>query len=206
MFDLWQGNRAVVEIQFADYIYPAFDQVKCSPPYNQESDFSTAEFLIEFVIHRLLMKLQSSDTEVVTSSTVEVYTLSLTWHKYLFYSLGSFIIGLTIRAPYGAVGHGGHYHSQSPEAFFCHVPGIKVVIPRSPREAKGLLLSSIRDPNPVVFFEPKVLLFLSYTTNQPLFSSVNLEKLCSSFQWLYRQAVEEVPEHDYMIPLSQAEV
>nr|CAB3452030.1 unnamed protein product [Digitaria exilis] len=87
--------------------------------------------------------------------------------------------GLTIRTPYGAVGHGGHYHSQSPEAFFCHVPGLKVVIPRSPREAKGLLLSSIRDPNPVVFFEPK---------------------------WLYRLAVEEVPEEDYMLPLSQAEV
>ncbi|KAG8062241.1 hypothetical protein GUJ93_ZPchr0003g17183 [Zizania palustris] len=87
--------------------------------------------------------------------------------------------GLTIRSPYGAVGHGGHYHSQSPEAFFCHVPGLKVVIPRSPREAKGLLLASIRDPNPVVFFEPK---------------------------WLYRLAVEEVPEEDYMLPLSQAEV
>ncbi len=53
----------------------------------------------------------------------------------------------------GAVGHGGHYHSQSPEAFFTHVPGVKVVIPSSPREAKGLLLASIRDPNPVVFFE-----------------------------------------------------
>nr|KAJ0220866.1 hypothetical protein LSAT_V11C200068470 [Lactuca sativa] len=87
--------------------------------------------------------------------------------------------GLTIRTPYGAVGHGGHYHSQSPEAFFCHVPGLKVVIPRSPKEAKGLLLSSIREPNPVVFFEPK---------------------------WLYRLAVEEVPEGDYMLPLSEAEV
>ncbi|KAH1265842.1 2-oxoisovalerate dehydrogenase subunit beta 1, mitochondrial [Glycine soja] len=87
--------------------------------------------------------------------------------------------GLTVRAPYGAVGHGGHYHSQSPEAFFCHVPGIKVVIPRSPREAKGLLLSCVRDPNPIVFFEPK---------------------------WLYRLAVEEVPEDDYMLPLSEAEV
>ncbi|KAK7822254.1 2-oxoisovalerate dehydrogenase subunit beta 1 [Quercus suber] len=87
--------------------------------------------------------------------------------------------GLTIRTPYGAVGHGGHYHSQSPEAFFCHVPGIKVIIPRSPQQAKGLLLSCIRDPNPVVFFEPK---------------------------WLYRLAVEEVPEHDYMLPLSEAEV
>ncbi|KVI08370.1 Transketolase, C-terminal [Cynara cardunculus var. scolymus] len=87
--------------------------------------------------------------------------------------------GLTIRAPYGAVGHGGHYHSQSPEAFFCHVPGIKVVIPRSPKQAKGLLLSSIREPNPVVFFEPKVITFL-----------------CS----------KEVPEGDYTLPLSEAEV
>jgi len=94
------------------------------------------------------------------------------------FSYPSFL-GLTIRTPYGAVGHGGHYHSQSPEAFFCHVPGLKVVIPRSPREAKGLLLASIRDPNPVVFFEPK---------------------------WLYRLAVEEVPEEDYMLPLSEAEV
>ncbi|URE35605.1 Transketolase, C-terminal domain [Musa troglodytarum] len=87
--------------------------------------------------------------------------------------------GLTIRTPYGAVGHGGHYHSQSPESFFCHVPGLKVVIPRSPQQAKGLLLSCIRDPNPSIFFEPK---------------------------WLYRLAVEEVPEHDYMLPLSEAEV
>ncbi|XP_058105888.1 2-oxoisovalerate dehydrogenase subunit beta 1, mitochondrial isoform X2 [Magnolia sinica] len=87
--------------------------------------------------------------------------------------------GLTIRAPYGAIGHGGHYHSQSPEAFFCHVPGLKMVIPRSPLQAKGLLLACIRDPNPVIFFEPKR---------------------------LYQLAVEEVPEHDYMLPLSQAEV
>ncbi|XP_033139888.1 2-oxoisovalerate dehydrogenase subunit beta 1, mitochondrial-like, partial [Brassica rapa] len=90
---------------------------------------------------------------------------------FIFYGVKDLLL---IRAPYGAVGHGGHYHSQSPEAFFCHAPGIKVVI-----KAKGLLLSSIRDPSPVVFFEPK---------------------------WLYRQAVEEVPEHDYMIPLSEAEV
>ncbi|KAG6507963.1 hypothetical protein ZIOFF_033318 [Zingiber officinale] len=84
-----------------------------------------------------------------------------------------------VRSPYGAVGHGGHYHSQSPESFFCHVPGLKVVIPRSPRQAKGLLLSCIRDPNPVIFFEPKL---------------------------LYRLSVEEVPEDDYMLPLSEAEV
>uniref|UniRef100_M4EPY5 3-methyl-2-oxobutanoate dehydrogenase (2-methylpropanoyl-transferring) n=1 Tax=Brassica campestris TaxID=3711 RepID=M4EPY5_BRACM len=151
------GNRAVVEIQFADYIYPAFDQVKRVFP-TLEFDFSTAEFLI-----------RGFNSQIVNEAA-----------KFRYRSGNQFNCGgLTIRAPYGAVGHGGHYHSQSPEAFFCHVPGIKVVIPRSPREAKGLLLSSIRDPNPVVFFEPK---------------------------WLYRPAVEEVPEHDYMIPLSQAEV
>ncbi|KAL1368421.1 hypothetical protein HN51_022576 [Arachis hypogaea] len=126
------GNRAIAEIQFADYIFPAFDQI-----VNEAAKF----------------RYRSGNQ----------------------FNCG----GLTIRAPYGAVGHGGHYHSQSPEAFFCHVPGIKVVIPRSPREAKGLLLSCIRDPNPIVFFEPK---------------------------WLYRLAVEEVPEDDYMLPLSEAEV
>ncbi|KAF3650753.1 2-oxoisovalerate dehydrogenase subunit beta, mitochondrial [Capsicum baccatum] len=125
-------NRAIAEIQFADYIFPAFDQI-----VNEAAKF----------------RYRSGNQ----------------------FNCG----GLTIRAPYGAVGHGGHYHSQSPESFFCHVPGIKVVIPRSPQQAKGLLLSSIRDPNPVVFFEPKL---------------------------LYRMAVEEVPEDDYMLPLSEAEV
>lgn len=56
-----------------------------------------------------------------------------------------------------AVGHGGHYHSQSPEAYFAHTPGLKVVIPRSPIQTKGLLLASIRDKNPVIFIEPKIL-------------------------------------------------
>lgn len=65
--------------------------------------------------------------------------------------------GLTIRSPISAVGHGGCYHSQSPEAFFPHASGLKVVIPRSPIQAKGLLLASIRDRNPVLFFEPKIL-------------------------------------------------
>nr|CAD1819756.1 unnamed protein product [Ananas comosus var. bracteatus] len=125
-------NRAIAEIQFADYIYPAFDQI-----VNEAAKF----------------RYRSGNQ----------------------FNCG----GLTIRSPYGAVGHGGHYHSQSPESFFCHVPGLKVVIPRSPRQAKGLLLASIRDPNPVIFFEPK---------------------------WLYRLAVEEVPEEDYMLPLSEAEL
>lgn len=100
--------------------------------------------------------------------------------KYRYRSGGQFNVGgLTFRAPYGHVGHGGHYHSQSPEAYFAHTPGLKVVMCRSPAQAKGLLLSCIRDPNPCVFFEPKA---------------------------LYRAAVEEVPEGDYMIPLGQAEV
>ena len=87
--------------------------------------------------------------------------------------------GLTIRAPYGAVGHGGLYHSQSPEAYFAHTPGLKVVVPRSPRQAKGLLLACIRDPDPCIFLEPKA---------------------------LYRASREEVPEGDFTLPLGAAEV
>lgn len=64
--------------------------------------------------------------------------------------------GVTVRTPCGAVGHGGHYHSQSPEAYLAHTPGLVVVMPRSPRTAKGLLLSSIRSKDPVIFMEPKV--------------------------------------------------
>lgn len=115
--------------------------------------------------------------------------------KYRYRSGGQFNVGsLTFRTPYGsasclypplltppssAIGHGGLYHSQSPEAYFAHTPGLKVVVPSSPREAKGLLLASIRDPNPVVFFEPK---------------------------YLYRSAVEDVPVGDFEIPLSQARI
>jgi pyruvate/2-oxoglutarate/acetoin dehydrogenase E1 component len=64
--------------------------------------------------------------------------------------------GVTLRAPCGAVGHGGHYHSQSPEAYLAHTPGLVVVMPRGPKAAKGLLLSSIRSKDPVIFLEPKV--------------------------------------------------
>lgn len=126
------GRTAIAEIQFADYIFPAFDQL-----VNEAA-------------------------------------------KYRYRSGGQHSVGgLTVRAPYGAVGHGGHYHSQSPEAYFAHTPGLKVVMCRSPAQAKGLLLAAIRDPNPVVFFEPKA---------------------------LYRAAVEAVPEQDYEIPLGAAEV
>lgn len=126
------GATAIAEVQFADYIFPAFDQI-----VNEAA-------------------------------------------KYRYRSGNLFDCGsLTIRSPCGAVGHGALYHSQSPEAYFAHTPGVKVVVPRGPSQAKGLLLASIRDKNPVVFLEPKI---------------------------LYRQAVEEVPVGDYELPLSKAEV
>jgi len=126
------GGKPIAEIQFADYIYPAFDQL-----VNEAA-------------------------------------------KYRYRSGNEFNCGgLVVRSPYGAVGHGAHYHSQSPEAYFCHTAGLKVVIPATPIEAKGLLLASIRDPNPVIFFEPK---------------------------WLYRSLSEQVPLTDFEIPLGKAKV
>eukprot|EP00960_Hanusia_phi_P012965 379249-Hanusia_phi.AAC.2 len=127
-----EGSTAIAEIQFADYIFPAFDQI-----VNEAA-------------------------------------------KYRFRSGGQFDCGkLTIRTPYGAVGHGGLYHSQSPEAYFTHTPGLRVIVPRSPYQAKGLLLSSIRCPDPVIFFEPKA---------------------------LYRAAKEMVPVNDFEISLYHADV
>ncbi|XP_053958473.1 2-oxoisovalerate dehydrogenase subunit beta, mitochondrial [Anastrepha ludens] len=126
------GSTAIAEIQFADYIFPAFDQI-----VNEAA-------------------------------------------KCRYRSGGLFDCGsLTFRAPCGAVGHGALYHSQSPEAYFAHTPGLKVVVPRGPIKAKGLLLACIRDPNPCIVFEPKT---------------------------LYRAAVEEVPTGDYVSELGKAEV
>lgn len=126
------GHTAIAEIQFADYIFPAFDQI-----VNEAA-------------------------------------------KYRYRSGNQFDCGgLTIRAPYGAVGHGALYHSQSPEAYFTHTPGLKVVMPRDPIQAKGLLLSCIRDRNPCIFFEPKA---------------------------LYRASVADVPTGDYTIPLGLADI
>ena len=127
-----QGSVAVAEIQFADYIFPAFDQI-----VNEAAKF----------------RYRSGDE----------------------FNCG----GLTIRAPYGGGIDGGLYHSQSPEAYFCHTPGLKVVIPSNPYQAKGLLLAAIREPDPVIFFEPKA---------------------------IYRASVGEVPDQDYEIPLGVAEV
>ncbi len=92
-------------------------------------------------------------------------------------SRGRFTCPLVIRTPYGGGIHAPEHHSDSPEAILAHMPGIKVVIPSTPYEAKGLLLSSVRDPDPVIFMEPKR---------------------------IYRAIREEVPEGDYTIPLGKA--
>jgi 2-oxoisovalerate dehydrogenase E1 component beta subunit len=127
-----QGAVPVAEIQFADYIFPAFDQI-----VNEAA-------------------------------------------KFRYRSGNQFDVArLTIRTPYGGGIAGGHYHSQSPEAYFCHTPGLKLVVPSDPYQAKGLLLAAIADPNPVLFFEPKR---------------------------LYRAAVGEVPEEAYTLPLGRARV
>jgi 2-oxoisovalerate dehydrogenase E1 component len=88
-------------------------------------------------------------------------------------------LNVTIRAPFGGGIGAGPFHSQSMEAWFCHTPGLKVVIPSSPEDAKGLLLASLRDPNPVLFLEHKK---------------------------LYRSLKGQVPSHDYTIELGKASV
>ena len=94
-------------------------------------------------------------------------------------SNGEWTVPMVIRAPYGGGVGGGLYHSQSVEAFYAHVPGLKVVIPSTPYDAKGLLKAAIRDPNPVMFFEPKK---------------------------GYRLIRGEVPVGDYTVPIGPARV
>ena len=101
------GLKPVIEIQFADYVYPAYDQI--------------------------------------------VSEAARLRHR----SNGDFTCPLVIRMPTGGGIFGGQTHSQSPEAIFTHVSGLKVVIPSNPRDAKGLLLAAIADPDPVIFLEPK---------------------------------------------------
>lgn len=125
------GMRPICEIQFADFIYPAMNQI-----------ISEAA-------------------------------------KMCYRSNGDWTVPLVIRAPYGGGIGGGLYHSQSLEAFFTHVPGLKVVIPSNPYDAKGLLKSAVRDPNPVIFFEPKK---------------------------GYRLIKGEVPDTDYTVPIGPAQV
>jgi 2-oxoisovalerate dehydrogenase E1 component beta subunit len=125
------GLIPVPEIQFADFVWPAFDQI--------------------------------------------VNELS----KYRYRSGGEYSAKMVIRAPVGGGIRGGHYHSQHPEAAFIHVAGLKVVCPATPYDAKGLLLAAVRDPDPVVFLEPKR---------------------------VYRAAKGEVPEGDYTVPLESATI
>jgi 2-oxoisovalerate dehydrogenase E1 component beta subunit len=125
------GMVPVPEIQFADFIYPAYDQIVSE-----------------------LAKMR--------------------WR-----SGGEYTAKMVIRTPVGGGIRGGLYHSQSPEALFIHIAGLKVVCPSNPYDAKGLLLASIRDPDPVLFFEPKR---------------------------VYRAAKGDVPEGDYTVPLGKAAI
>ena len=125
------GMRPVPEIQFMDFIFPAFDEIV---------------------------------SEVA---------------KIRYRSGGGFTCPMVIRTPYGGGIKGGHYHSQSGEAYFAHTPGLKMVIPSNPYDAKGLLIAAIRDEDPVIFFEPKR---------------------------LYRSIKGEVPEEDYTVDIGKAQV
>jgi 2-oxoisovalerate dehydrogenase E1 component beta subunit len=125
------GMRPVAEIQFADYIHPAFDQI-----VNEAA-------------------------------------------KIRYRSNGAFGCPIVVRAPFGAGVHGGLYHSQSVEALFYHVPGLKIVIPSTPYDCKGLLKASIRDDDPVLFFEHKR---------------------------SYRRVKGEVPAEQYVLPIGQADL
>ncbi len=125
------GLRPVPEIQFSDFIFPAFDQI----------------------VNELA--------------------------KFRYRSGGQYSCPVVIRTPVGGGIRGGHYHSQSPEALFIHTPGLKVVAPSNPYDAKGLLLASMRQNDPVLFMEPKR---------------------------IYRASRGEVPAEDYEVPLGQAKV
>jgi 2-oxoisovalerate dehydrogenase E1 component beta subunit len=125
------GLKPVPEVQFADFIFPAMDQLV---------------------------------NEVA---------------KYRYRSGGQYACGMVVRSPYGGGIRGGHYHSQSPEAYFVHTAGLKVVVPATPEDAKGLLASAIRDPDPVLFLEPKR---------------------------VYRAARGEVPPGEHLVPLGKAKI
>src|SRR5687768_2080198 len=125
------GLRPVPEIQFSDFIFPAFDQI----------------------VNELA--------------------------KFRYRSGGQYPCPVVIRTPVGGGIRGGHYHSQSPETLFIHTPGLKVVAPSNPYDAKGLLLACIRQNDPVLFMEPKR---------------------------IYRASRGDVPEDDYTLELGKAAV
>jgi 2-oxoisovalerate dehydrogenase E1 component beta subunit len=141
------GLRPVVEIQFADYIYPGFDQIVSE-----------------------LARIR-------------------------YRSAGEFFSPVTIRTPCGGGIRGGQTHSQSPEAIFAHVTGIRTVMPSNPFDAKGLLISAIESDDPVVFFEPKRIY------NGPFDGDPDKPAV----SWASHPK-GEVPEGYYTVPLDQAEV
>jgi 2-oxoisovalerate dehydrogenase E1 component beta subunit len=141
------GLRPVVEVQFADYFYPAYDQI-------------------------------------VSEAA-----------RLRYRSAGDFTAPLTIRMPTGGGIFGGQTHSQSPEALFTHVAGLKTVIPSNPYDAKGLLIASIEDPDPVIFLEPKRLY------NGP-FDGHHERPIVP---WS-KHPLSEVPAGHYTIPLGTARV
>jgi 2-oxoisovalerate dehydrogenase E1 component beta subunit len=99
--------------------------------------------------------------------------------KFRYRSGGQYTTPVVIRTPYGGGIRGSHYHSQSTEAFFAHTPGLKVVIPATPYDAKGLLTAAMRDPDPVIFLEPKK---------------------------IYRTVRGEVPNEEYTVPIGKANI
>jgi 2-oxoisovalerate dehydrogenase E1 component beta subunit len=99
--------------------------------------------------------------------------------KIRYRSNNDFHVPMVVRAPFGGGIHGALYHSQSNEALFCHVPGLKVVVPSTPADAKGLLISAIRDPDPVLYFEHKR---------------------------AYRLIRGEVPEGEHTVPIGRADI
>ena len=141
------GLRPVAEVQFADYIYPACDQI-----------FSE------------LARLR-------------------------YRSAGEFWAPVTIRTPCGGGIRGGQTHSQSPEAIFTHVCGIKVVMPSNPYDAKGLLIAAIEDDDPVVFFEPK------RVYNGPFDGNPNK----AAVSWS-EHPKGEVPDGYYTVPIGKADI
>ncbi len=141
------GLKPVIEIQFADYIYPAYDQI-------------------------------------VSAAA-----------RLRYRSAGDFTAPITLRSPYGGGIFGGQTHSQSPEALFTHVCGIKTVIPSNPYDAKGLLISAIEDEDPVMFFEPKRIY------NGPFDGHHD-----RPVQPWSKHAASDVPADYYTVPLGKAAI
>ncbi len=141
------GLKPCVEIQFADYVYPAYDQI--------------------------------------VSEAARIR----------YRSAGEFTCPIVVRMPTGGGIHGGQTHSQSPEALFTHVSGLKVVVPSNPHDAKGLLIAAIEDPDPVIFLEPKRLY------NGPF--DGHYDRPVTPWS---THPMGEVPDGHFTIPLGQAAV